>query len=71
MIDENTWLWEAFDKLTVNMERAILPLEEYVKTYAAFEEQHKLDPDAYVNSLDDDPENPDKQITPQELKYDI
>ena len=67
LIDENTWLWEAFEKLLVNMERAIVPLDEYVKTYAAFEEQHKLDPDAYVNSLDDDPENPDKLITPQEL----
>jgi dynein heavy chain, axonemal len=71
LIDENTWLWEAFDELKVNLTRAIQPLDEYVKTYSAFEEQYKLDPDQYVNSLDEDPENPDKQITPQELQYDI
>jgi dynein heavy chain len=71
LIDENTWLWDAFEQLTVNMERAIGPLSEYVKTYAAFEEQNKLDPDGYVKSLDEDPEQPDKQISPQELQADI
>lgn len=28
--DENTWLWEAFDLLITNMERAIQPLNDYV-----------------------------------------
>ena len=53
LIDENTWLWEAFDELIRNLERAIIPLDEYVKTYSAFEFENQLDPDAHVSSLDD------------------
>jgi len=28
--DENTWLWDAFELLISNIERAILPLADYV-----------------------------------------
>ena len=68
LLDENTWLWEAYEKLILEMERAIAPLDEYVKTYAAFEEENSLDPDKYVAALDENPEQP---ITPQQLKADI
>jgi len=48
-LDENAWLWEAFHTdLIVNLERAILPLQEYVETYRAFEAENNLDPDKYV-----------------------
>ena len=50
--DENTWLWEAFDELIVNMERSILPLDEYVKTFAAFEKENALNPDKYIKEKD-------------------
>lgn len=36
LIDENIWLWRAYEKLMQNMERAILPLEEYVQTFGNF-----------------------------------
>ena len=67
LIDENTWLWEAFDKLIQNLERAIIPLEEYVKTYSAFEFENQLDPDKHVAELDEG----DTPITPEELRHDI
>ena len=49
------------------MERAIIPLEEYVKTYAAFEFENQLDPDKHVTELDEG----DTPITPEELRHDI
>jgi len=51
--DENTWLWEAFDLIRVEMERCIQPLYEYVKTYEVFKEVNEKDPDRYVRGLDD------------------
>lgn len=48
-LDENAWLWEAFQEdLILNLERAIVPLSEYVETYRAFAEENDLDPDKYV-----------------------
>jgi dynein heavy chain len=67
LVDENTWLWEAFDKLIQNLERAIIPLDEYVKTYSAFELENQLDPDKHVAELDDG----DTPISPEELRLDI
>ena len=51
--DENTWLWEAFEDIRVNLEKAIEPLYEYVKTFNKFEGESKLNPDKYVKSLDE------------------
>jgi hypothetical protein len=31
--DENTWLWDAFELLISNIERAIIPLSAYVQTF--------------------------------------
>ena len=67
LVDENTWLWEAFDTLIKNLERSIIPLEEYVKTYSVFEFENQLDPDKHVAELDEG-ETP---ITPEELRLDI
>lgn len=65
--DENTWLWDAFELLLSNMERAILPLNDYVQTFSAFDKENALNPDKYVKELDS-VENP---RTPQELRADI
>jgi len=65
--DENTWLWEAYDLLKQNLERAIEPLYDYVKTFDQFEGENKLNPDRYVRSLDEG-EHP---ITAQALREDI
>lgn len=67
LIDENTWLWEAFQNLITNVERAIEPLSDYVKTFEAFGEQFNLNPDKYVKDKDS-VENP---ISCDELRNDI
>jgi dynein heavy chain len=65
--DENTWLWDAFEQLLSEMERAILPLNDYVQTFSAFGKENALNPDKYVKELDS-VENPK---SPQELRADI
>jgi hypothetical protein len=67
LIDENLWLWDAFEKLIVNLERAVQPLDIYVKTFEAFKAENDLNSEKYVKSLDD----AEKGISPEELKQDI
>jgi hypothetical protein len=61
------WLWDAYQKLIENLERAICPLNEYVQTFSAFKTENELNPDKYMKQLDD-PENP---MDPLALKADI
>jgi dynein heavy chain, axonemal len=49
------------------MERAILPLNDYVQTFAAFDKENALNPDKYVKELD----SVETPKTPQELRADI
>jgi len=70
LIDENTWLWEAYDELIVNLERAIIPLKEYVHTFEDFNEENSLNPDTYVKALDNRAEG-EAEISPEELRADI
>lgn len=65
--DENTWLWDACEKLLAEMERAILPLNDYVQTFAAFDKENALNPDKYVKELD----SVEAPKSPQELRADI
>ena len=51
--DENTWLWEAFEVIRANLEKAIEPLYEYVNTFSKFKEENALNPDKYVKSRDE------------------
>jgi len=64
LIDENLWLWDAFEKLINNLERAVQPLDQYVKTFDAFKAENDLNPDKYVKALDEG----EKPITGEELK---
>jgi len=67
MIDENLWLWDAFEKLITNLERAVKPLDLYVKTFEAFKAENDLNSDKYVKALDEG----EKPATGDELKNDI
>lgn len=70
-LDENAWLWEAFQEdLLVNMERAMVPLHEYVQTYGAFASENDLDPDKYVSKFTEEEEGK-PPTTPQQIKDDI
>lgn len=65
--DENIWLWDAFFTIRKSLEKSIIPLYEYVKTFAQFEKENKLNPDRYVRALDEG----DMPITAEALKADI
>ncbi len=70
-LDENAWLWEAFHvDLIENLERAILPLQEYVETYKEFSAENDLDPDKYVAKFMDDSEGK-TPATPEMIRQDI
>ena len=70
-LDENAWLWEAFQEdLLINLNRAIVPLSEYVETYRAFEEENNLDPDKYVAKFTEEGDGK-TPATPQEIQNDI
>lgn len=49
------------------MERAIVPLTEYVQTFSAFAKENALNPDKYVKELD----SVETPKTPAELRADI
>jgi hypothetical protein len=65
--DENTWLWEAYAALKEALTEAVQPLYEYVKTFAQFEEENKLNVDKYIKSLDEG----DEPAEPEALRADI
>jgi hypothetical protein len=56
--DENTWLWEAYAELKEALTIAIQPLYEYVQTFSEFKEEHELNPDKYIKSIDEEAEEP-------------
>mmetsp|Transcript_20736 Transcript_20736/g.31903 ORF Transcript_20736/g.31903 Transcript_20736/m.31903 type:complete len:452 (-) Transcript_20736:2401-3756(-) len=65
--DENTWLWEAYDSVKQALQKAIEPLYEYVETFKQFEEEYKLNPEKYVNDLDEG----DDAVDAEQLRADI
>ena len=69
-LDENAWLWDAFEDLIENLERAIIPLSEYVETYRAFETENNLDPDKYVAKFAEEEEGK-PPATPEMIREDI
>jgi dynein heavy chain len=69
LIDENVWLWHAFEKLNKNMMRAIKPLEEYVKTFGNFQAENELSADAWIQKIEEMPEN--ERWSPERIKEDI
>lgn len=69
-LDENAWLYDAFEDLIANLERAILPLAEYVETYRAFDAENNLDPDKYVAKFAEEGEGK-VPATPMMIRDDI
>lgn len=51
------------------MERAIKPLHEYVQTFANFSAESQLDPNEYILSIEQMPEN--ERWTPEKIRDDI
>lgn len=51
--DENTWLWDAHMQIKEELEKSILPLYDFVKTFEEFKEVNETNPDKYVRSLNE------------------
>ena len=45
MPDENTWVFDEYDKLRDVISKVIDPLEIYCKTYEVFQKEYDFDPD--------------------------
>lgn len=54
--DENTWVFDEYDKLRTVVTNIIDPLDQYIATYSRFEEEYKFDPDVEMAQYED-PEN--------------
>lgn len=55
--DENTWVYEEYQRLKDKIAEVIDPLNTYIETFAVFKDEYKLDPAALIAELDD-PDNP-------------
>jgi dynein heavy chain len=51
-VSEHAWIWELFDRLDDIMKKAYLPLEEYIKKLAPFQEILELKPAEIVAKYD-------------------
>jgi hypothetical protein len=54
--DENTWVFDEYDKLRSVITMIIEPLDHYIKTYDRFEKEYEFDPEKEMK-LYEDPEN--------------
>lgn len=59
MPDENAWIYTLYKKLTSRVDISVEPLNEYIKTYAKYDKEYKLDPVAVLKKLDDDDNPPE------------
>jgi len=51
--DENTWVFDEYDKLRTVFTNIIEPLDQYILTYARFEAEYAFDPDAEMAQYED------------------
>jgi len=65
--DENQWLWDEYNRLQTALEKSILPLEEFLHTFDNYDEEYRLDVDAYVKKQASD----DNYVETEELKKDV
>lgn len=68
--DENTWVYEEYDRLRRRISETVEPLCDYIATFKAFQEEYKLDPEKLIAELDD-PENPPDAAQVTQLQKDV
>ena len=57
--DENAWIYDLYQTLTSRFDESVEPLNAYIKTYAKYDKEYKLDPVAIMKKLDDDDNPPE------------
>jgi len=65
--DENTWLWNASQKIRNSLLSAVGPLKEYLKTFEKFIPESQLNVEKYILGLNDF----DNPASVDEIKMDI
>ncbi len=65
--DENAWVYKLYHSLTTRIDEAVEPLNAYIKTYAKYDKEYKLDPVAYVKKLDDEDNPPEIEALRKEV----
>jgi len=68
IVDENKWLYDVYYKLKDIMEKAVQPLEEYLKVYDPYKDILKINPDQYIRDLEQQQEQPK---TEEDIKKEI
>jgi len=56
-----------YHSLTTRIDEAVEPLNAYIKTYAKYDKEYKLDPVAYVKKLDDEDNPPEIEALRKEV----
>ena len=64
--DENTWCWDLKMRLISIMERAVSPLEEFLKKFEKYTQLVKLQPEKYMHDFDCQDE--DLKKSPEEIR---
>jgi hypothetical protein len=57
--DENTWVFEEFERLQTEIRKAVAPVQEYLETFEKYQKEYDLDPEAEIakfQQLDDLPD---------------
>ena len=57
--DENAWIYDLYHSLTGRFDDAVEPLNNYIKTYAKYDKEYKIDPVAILKKLDDEDNPPE------------
>lgn len=69
LVDENAWVFDAYIDLRENLEKAVKPLHEYIKTYNKYEKEYKLDPESYVKQFDDNDNPPEIDVLRKDVVF--
>jgi len=68
--DENKWVWDLYHKLKDMMEKAIAPLEEYLKVYEPYKQILHINADQYVRDIEaEDPPRTEEALREEIHKY--
>jgi hypothetical protein len=57
--NENTWVYDEYNKLRDCIDKIIEPLDDYIKTYDRFQSEYDFNPDAEMAKYADPEDWPD------------
>ena len=57
--DENTWVYQEYQRLQSKVYECIEPLEQYIDTFKVYKDEYKLDPDKEIAQLADEETQPE------------